>query len=177
MVDRSFDRYLAVSRVADASSDPVADLKRVWDSHVAFARDHPAVYRLMHSPALVKVPGATREALELLREVLVRCAAVGRLRVEPDSAAQRIMSANIGVALNVVAQPDLYADPELSARVRDAICDSVLMPVAGGAVSEVATTTGSVALQLAALLCAGGTYLGTEEDQLLLKWLEELARC
>ncbi|MER7008503.1 hypothetical protein ABT297_36400 [Dactylosporangium sp. NPDC000555] len=38
--------------------------------------------------------------------MLVRCAAAGRLRVDPDLAEQTIMSANVGVALSLVTQPN-----------------------------------------------------------------------
>ncbi|HWD04356.1 MAG TPA: TetR/AcrR family transcriptional regulator [Amycolatopsis sp.] len=176
VVDHGFERYLAAKRAAEPSADPIADLKKGWDTHVAFAREHPAVYRLMYSPAFADVPSAAKEALRLLREVLVRCAAVGRLRVDPDVAAQRIMAANIGVALSLVSQPETYTDPELSARVRDAVQDSLLTPAPETeADADNVTPLPAAALQLAALLGTTDSGLGAEETQLLLKWLDELA--
>ncbi|QRP49324.1 TetR/AcrR family transcriptional regulator [Amycolatopsis sp. FDAARGOS 1241] len=180
VVDHGFDRYLATKRAAEPSADPIADLKNGWDTHIAFAKEHPAVYRLMYSPAFAEVPHAAQEALRLLREVLVRCAAVGRLRVDPDTAAQRIMSANIGVALNMVTQPGTYTDPELSTRVRDAVHDSVLTPAAAGEAGATAESAENplptTALQLAALLRTKDTTLGAEETHLLLKWLDGFTR-
>ncbi|MDT8912514.1 TetR/AcrR family transcriptional regulator [Amycolatopsis sp. PS_44_ISF1] len=174
VVDHGFDRYLATKRAAAPSADPVADLKTGWDTHVAFAEAHPAVYRLMYSPAFVEVPSAAQEALRLLRAVLVRCAAVGCLRVDPDVAAQRIMAANIGVALSLVSQPGTYTDSGLSPRVRDAIHDSLLVPLDQVA-QPVGTPLPGVALHLAALLRTERTSLGEPETRLLRKWLEELA--
>lgn len=52
----------------------------------------------------------------------------GRLRVDPETAAQIIMSANVGVALSVVTQPETYSDPELSTQVRDAVHRQLLTP-------------------------------------------------
>ncbi|MEW2499839.1 TetR/AcrR family transcriptional regulator [Amycolatopsis sp. CA-161197] len=177
VVDHGFDRYLATKRAAEPSTDPIADLKNGWDTHIAFAQEHPAVYRLMYSPAFTEIPSAAQEALRLLREVLVRCAAIGRLRVDPDAAAQRVMSANIGVALNMVTQPQVYTDPELSRRVRDAVHDSLLTPENGTEEADSSTAPlPTAALQLAALLRTEDTTLGTEETQLLLKWLDGLAR-
>lgn len=178
VVDHGFDRYLETKRSAQPSADPIADLKNGWDTHVAFAREHPAVYRLMYSPAFSEVPSAAQEALRLLREMLVRCAALGRLRVDPGLAAQRIMAANVGVALSLVTQPGTYTDPELSPRVRDAVHDSLLTPAPQDAGADPAAETPlpTAALQLAALVRTTDSALGAEETQLLLKWLDGLAR-
>lgn len=173
VVDHGFDRYLATKRTAAPSEDPVADLRAGWDSHVAFALEHPVVYRLMYSPSFAKVPSAAAEALRLLREVLDRCAAAGRLRVTVEVAAQAIMAANIGVALSLVSQPERYADPRLSPRVRDAIHASLLTlePQAAGERSLPVA-----ALQLSALMgAAPPTGLTPAERTLLDEWLTRLA--
>jgi AcrR family transcriptional regulator len=176
LVDYGFDRYLATKRAARPSDDPVADLRNGWDTHVEFAKSHPAVYRLMFSPSFATVPSAAEEAMRLLREVLDRCAAAGRLRVETGVAAQMIMSANIGVALNLVTQPENYPDPELSRRVRDAVHAAVLVPDgpavhAGGDEASLVVA----ALQLAAIVRDRGSELGEPETALLLHWLDTLA--
>ncbi|MCF3965180.1 TetR/AcrR family transcriptional regulator, partial [Streptomyces fuscigenes] len=155
VVDYGFDRYLATKREAEPSSDPVADLRNGWDTHVAFALAHPAVYRLMYSPAFSEVPDAAGEALDLLRAVLVRCAATGALRVEPEQAAQVIMSANIGVSLNLVTQPEVYTDPGLSVRVRDAVHAALLRDRPAAAASTGPDATAAAAVQLAAALATG----------------------
>jgi AcrR family transcriptional regulator len=173
VVDHGFDRYLATKRAAEPSEDPVADLRSGWDTHVAFAREHPTVYRLMYSPSFSTVPSAATEALRLLREVLDRCAAAGRLRVDPQIAAQTIMAANVGVALSLVTQPERYADPDLSSRVRDAVHARLLVTdPAAPAGADVATS----ALQLSAQLRASpDPGMTGAELSLLLEWLARLA--
>jgi AcrR family transcriptional regulator len=173
VVDHGFDSYLATKRAAEPSADPVRDLREGWDTHVAFALAHPAVYRLMYSPAFTTVPGAAAEALGILRDVLDRCAAAGRLRVPPAIAAQTIMSANVGVALSLVAQPGVYTDSGLSTRVRDAVHAQLLVSAepAPGPAQLPAT-----ALQLSALLGrAASSPLTPAERGLLREWLERLA--
>lgn len=175
VVDYGFDRYLAAKRAAEGSADPVDDLRNGWDTHVEFALAHPAVYRLMYSPAFKEVPAAAQEAMRLLREVLLRCAAAGRLRTSPDVAAQAIMSANIGVALNLVTQPEIYTDPGLSRHVRDAVFDSLLIsdPEPRAAEPGIAPA----AAQLAALVRAeNDKSLGEPETALLVHWLDRLAQ-
>jgi AcrR family transcriptional regulator len=175
VVDYGFDRYLAAKRAAEGSPDPVVDLRNGWNTHVAFALAHPAVYRLMYSPSFKEVPAAAQEALRLLREVLVRCAAAGKLRATPEVAAQAIMSATIGVALNLVTRPEIYHDPGLSERVRDALFASML--VDAGETPAAEPGLAPAALQLAALLRGKQeSPLGKPETALLLHWLDRLAQ-
>lgn len=177
VVDHGFDRYLSTKRAAKPSSDPVADLRDGWDTHVAFALAHPAVYRLMYSPSFTAVPAAADEALRLLRDVLERCAAAGRLRIEPDAAAQAIMSANVGVSLALVTQPQTYVDPGLSTRVRDAVHAEVLINSGpNGSADPDGPRVAAIALQLAALLRDAPPRTLTEpEAALLQQWLTAIA--
>lgn len=176
VVDYGFERYLAAKRAAEGAPDPTEDLRNGWDTHVAFALEHPAVYRLMYSPSFKEMPAAAQEAMRLLREVLLRCAAAGKLRTTPEVAAQAIMSANIGVALNLVTQPESYDDPGLSHRVRDAVFGSLLIE------HDEEFDAGErglapAAAQLAALVRAEEEdSLGGPETALLLSWLDRLTK-
>lgn len=175
VVDHGFDRYLATKRQARSSSDPVADLRTGWDTHVAFALAHPAVYRLMYSPGFAEVPSAAGEALGLLREVLVRCAAAGLLTTDPEQAAQAIMSANIGVSLNLVTQPEVYTDSGLSVRVRDAVHSTLLRDHPATVPTPGPNATSAAARQLRALLdSTEQDRLTAAETALLLQWLAKL---
>jgi AcrR family transcriptional regulator len=174
VVDYGFDRYLSVKRAAEPSADPVADLRDGWDSHVAFALAHPSVYRLMYSPSFAEVPAAAGEALAILREVLVRCAEAGRLRVSPDEAAQAIMAANVGVALALITQPKAYDDPELSHRVRTAVHAQVLV-ADDAAPADDGEPIAPTAVRLAALLDGPGDTLTEAETVMLREWLGRLA--
>ncbi|MFG3146357.1 hypothetical protein [Streptomyces sp. NPDC048243] len=63
--------------------------------------------------------------MDLLVAELVRCAAVGALKVDPHIAAE-LMSANVGLALNQIATPSLFDDPTASHLLRDAVIARVL---------------------------------------------------
>jgi hypothetical protein len=133
----------------------------------------------MYSPSFAEVPSAAAEALRLLHNVLVRCAAVGELRVDPDVAAQTIMSANIGVALSLVTQPRRYMDPDLSRRVRDAVHAALLVNTAPPTADAVHNAVGTSAAQLHAALEARSTtppQLTEPETALLRQWLATLAQ-
>ncbi|MET0135260.1 MAG: TetR/AcrR family transcriptional regulator [Kibdelosporangium sp.] len=173
VVDYGFDRYLSIKRAAEPSADPVTDLGNGWDSHVAFALAHPVVYRMMYSPSLTDVPKAAAEALELLRLVLERCAEAGRLTTTPEVAAQTIMSANVGVALSMITQPDTYNDPGLPRRVRDSLFATLLVDKKE---KPSDTTVTTAALQLSAKLrTTPSDALTGPELALLQQWLGQLA--
>jgi AcrR family transcriptional regulator len=192
VVDNAFEKYLSTKRAATPSEDPVQDLRDGWDSHVAFARANPSYYRLMHSTVVRTPPASAGEAFRLLALVLERCAAAGRLKVSTDVAAQMIMSANVGVALLTISQPNLFPDPDLSRRVRNAVHAAVLADPAGtgqpgqpGAAqfgadgpSEVdaQAETSRVAAGLAALLRRSpAEALSNGEATLMQEWLARLA--
>ena len=70
----------------------------------------------MFSPVLPQVPGPAGRIFELLTQAPDRCAAIGALRIPSAGAAQAILPANVGVALNVLSQPARCGDPSLSQR-------------------------------------------------------------
>ncbi|MEU8675400.1 TetR/AcrR family transcriptional regulator [Streptomyces sp. NPDC048560] len=182
VVDHGFDAYLATKRERDQSTDPVQDLRQGWDSHVDFALRNPNLYRLMNSPAMRTPPASALEAHRILTRDLERAAARGRLLVAPELAAQMIMSANVGVALMLVARPATFSDPTASQRVRDAVHAAVLTPdatdagVADTAAPFAAVAVPSTAATLSALLRQShGAGLSTAEAALMTEWLDRVS--
>lgn len=175
VVDHAFERYLSAKRAEPLSDDPVDDLYSAWDKHVVFALENPTVYRLVYAPSLAEVPAAAEETRQLLYDRLTRCAEAGKLKMSPDEAAQAIMAACIGVALNVLSQPAIYSDAGLSARVRDAVLHEVVLGAAAKPTKKRTPQVRPVALQLAALIRRTGTPLTDAETGLMLQWLDAIA--
>lgn len=175
VIDHAFERYLSAKRAEPPSDDPVDDLYTAWDNHVVFALENPTVYRLVYAPSLAEVPAAAEETRQLLYDRLIRCAEAGKLKVSPDEAAQAIMAACIGVALNVLSQPAIYSDAGLSARVRDAVLSEVVVGAASQRIKKRTPQVKPVALQLAALIRRAETPLTTAETGLMLQWLDAIA--
>lgn len=175
LVDRGFDRYVDQKQSLVATDDPVADLTAGWDDHMGFAHRNPALYRLMFSPALTPTPAAAGRIFALLSAQLDRCAAVGATRIPSDRAAQAILSANVGVALSQLSQPERYDDPDLSLRMRDAVFAACLRQP-DRPVRPADAGVAAAALQLDAQVRADPTVLEHEERELLLKWLARLGR-
>jgi AcrR family transcriptional regulator len=177
LVDFGFDRYLSIKRAAALAENPVDNLRNGWDTHITFALDHPAVYRLMYSPTIGEMPSAAGEALHLLRGHLELCAEAGFLRVDVDAAAQRIMSANVGVALSLISQPSTYQRATVSDAVRDAIHRSLLVEPSDTGARPPLSTVPTVATQLAALTRADRPgSLSDAELALLHEWLARLSQ-
>jgi AcrR family transcriptional regulator len=175
VVDNVFERYVARKRAEPLSDDPVVDLYRAWDSHVAFALKNPAVYRMAYAPSLVEVPAGVGEARQALIERFVRCAAAGRLNTAPVQAAQAMMAACVGLNLCLLTQPDTYSDPDLSSRVRDAVLGGLLIDMGSRARDPKTKTIKAIALQMAALIRQTPTTLTEPEVSLMLQWLETIS--
>lgn len=168
-VDSVWDEYLGMKRAAEASADPLDDLRSGWDSHTAFALAHPSTYKLMFASTLKTPPDSAAEAMRLLRLVLERLAAQGRLRFAPSVAAQMVMAANTGIALALVMRPELYPDASISTQVRDAAVNGILVSPHGSLpdnAQAVAATT----------LEAGLTDLplSPAESALFVEWLARI---
>ncbi|MCZ4605862.1 TetR/AcrR family transcriptional regulator [Streptomyces sp. Lzd4kr] len=180
-VDYVWDQYLGSKRAAAKSDDPLEDLRAGWDSHTAFALAHPNAYKLMFSSALDSEPEAAQEAMRLLREVLMRLAKQGRLRVTPDVAARMVMTANTGVALALITRPTLYPDQNLSGMVRDAIHRDILLAPAADAGAHAADDAAHDARRAAATTLLSSVEEFTPEpftpaeSALLKQWLAQIA--
>lgn len=173
-VDHVWDQYLGGKRAAEKSEDPLRDLRAGWDSHTAFALAHPNAYKLMYSPALRSVPEASEEALRILRDVLERLAAHGRLRTATDVAARMVMAANTGVALALITRPTLYPDTSVSVLVRDAIHRAILLdPVADTTARD--TRTAAATTLLSSLDELSPEPFTPAESGLLGQWLTQIS--
>ncbi|MEU5387595.1 TetR/AcrR family transcriptional regulator [Kitasatospora cineracea] len=173
LVAHGFERYIDRKRALAVTADPVADLRAGWDDHMVFALTNRALYRLMFSPVLPEVPEPATRIFDMLKQTLDRCAAAGALRIPTEQAAQAILAANVGVTLSMLSQPDRFADPALSTRVRDAVFASCLNESAAAPAPE-EDRLASAARQLEAQLKQRPGPLGEAETALLLVWLNTL---
>jgi AcrR family transcriptional regulator len=166
-----YDKYLASKRSLQPSDDPVADLYAGWENHVAFALENPSFYKLMWAPGLAVPVSSAAEAHRMLEAVLERCAAAGRLRIPPATAAMLIMSAHAGVALSLIYRPELFPDPGVTTRMRDAVFAAVLTdsPTHDSADSSVTTVA-------ARLRHNPPAALSGSEHALLQEWLARIAQ-
>ncbi|MFI6936860.1 TetR/AcrR family transcriptional regulator [Streptomyces sp. NPDC050287] len=129
---RGYASYLAAKQAQDEDGDPVAQLRRGWDMHVAFGLANPALYRLLYTePRPGQQFAVTGEAHEVLLRIVERAAKAGRLRMSVEAAAAMIHSSSMGVTLTLIAA---QADDRLSHyegladNLREAVLASVLAP-------------------------------------------------
>lgn len=172
VADHGYERYAALKAEQERTDDPVSDLRSGWDGHLAFAKEHPALYQLMFTPRPWSHSTARARVFDLLVATLVRCAAAGALKVEPRTAARLILSANVGIALEHIARPVLFGDPALSHRMREAVFSNVLTEASERAEGDPLQTA---ALRLRAQLeLHGADALEQAETALLLRWLDRI---
>jgi AcrR family transcriptional regulator len=167
VAEHGFATYLVSKQAQLVTDDPIADLARGWDLHVAFGVENPGLYVLMYG-------GGRRQPAEgrrLLAAMLDRAAAAGRLRVPVGTATELVSAASVGITLRLIADPD----PELSARVRDRVLASISTDAPAGDGDGAGAGVAAHAVALRAVLADHPELLGSAETGLMLAWLDRVA--
>lgn len=121
-----FESYLAEKRAFEPSEDPLEDLRRGWDVHVAFGLANPAIYTLMYGNVRPgRQPAAAAENRAILRGMLERANARGLLRVPVEAAAAAIEASTTGAVLLLLARPEEERDIQLIRPLRDIVLDAL----------------------------------------------------
>ncbi|MGW7536133.1 TetR/AcrR family transcriptional regulator [Amycolatopsis sp. NPDC054798] len=121
-----FESYLAEKRAFEPSEDPVEDLRRGWDVHVAFGLANPAIYTLMYGNVRPgRQPAAAVENRAILRGMLERANAEGLLRGSVEAATVAIEASTTGAVLLLLAQPEEARDVQLIRPLRDIVLDAL----------------------------------------------------
>jgi AcrR family transcriptional regulator len=171
VAEHGFATYLGQKAVRQPGPDPVADLRTGWDLHVEFGLSHPAIYLLMYAEPR---PGGKSPAAEtsygFLREHIRRIAAVGRLSVPEERAADLFHAAGCGTVLTLLSKSDERRDMSLSALARDA----ALAAITTGAPAFQRSGTAIAAVALLAVLPEAAP-LSHGERSLLKELLDRLA--
>ncbi|MFG2076094.1 TetR/AcrR family transcriptional regulator [Nonomuraea maritima] len=175
LADYGFQRYLADKRTL-LTDDPVADLCSTWHLHVEFGLSNPAVYGLMFgSTPSPEGNRAGQAARDMLREIISRVAASGRLSVPPEQAEQLFYATGVGVTLTLIATPPGRRDPRFATTALDHLLRATTTD------AEPAAPAPDVALRAAALREAlrhdkgDDEILTGNERALLADWLDRLA--
>ena len=168
--------YVAKKAKREASDDPVEDLRRGWDEHVAFGLANPAAYTLLYgSGANAEDVPANRKGLAILEALVGRVAEAGRLRVDIETAVRLIHAGGSGATLMLVNMPAAKRDLSLSHAMREAVLAAVTTtPPPKG--KRGAGRVASRAVALRAVLPEAGVAISDGERHLLGEWLDRLAR-
>src|SRR4051794_34887620 len=111
VVTHGFKQFLSERRTQPDATDPIADIRAGWDTHVAFGLEHPAFYAHIYGAVQPGVPCGVIAGVEaMLLDALKPAARQGRLRVSPAVAASEILAASVGVTLSLITRPAGTAD-------------------------------------------------------------------
>jgi AcrR family transcriptional regulator len=164
------------------TDDPVEDLRRAWDLHIAFSLAHPDVFALLYSgPSVAAFRPVIDEGVALLRDLVARIAEAGRLRVDVAHATGLLHAAGTGLTITLAATPPEVHDPRLSETMREAILTAITVPASTEVPNETPDAAPAAervavhAIALQALLTEAPNGLSPAERQLLSDWLERLA--
>jgi len=164
------------------TNDPVDDLRRGWDLHIAFGLAHPDAFALLYStPSVDTSISVIHEGVAVLQGLVARIAEAGRLRVDVAHATDLIHAAGTGIALTLAATPPEERDPRLSETMREAILSAITVPASAETSNgpDATSTAERVAVHAVALrtllLTEASGVLSDAERQLLSDWLHRLA--
>jgi AcrR family transcriptional regulator len=164
------------------TNDPVEDLRRGWDLHIAFGLAHPDAFALLYSaPSVAASVSVIHEGVAVLQGLVARIAEAGRLRVDVAHATDLLHAAGTGVTLTLAATPPEERDPRLSETMREAILTAITVPASTESPNgETDAARGAErvavhAVALQALLTEAPSVLSPAEQQLLSDWLDRLA--
>jgi hypothetical protein len=160
------------------TNDPVEDLRRGWDLHVAFGLAHPDAFALLYSaPSLPASRSAIDKGVAVLEGLIARIAEAGRLRVDVALATELVHAAGTGATLALAATPPENRDPRLSDSMLEAVLKEITVPASVENQCEVAADqVPAHAVALQALLADSPSILSAAEQALLSDWLERLIR-
>jgi len=164
------------------TNDPVDDLRRGWDLHIAFGLAHPDAFALLYSaPSVDTSISVIHEGVAVLQGLVARIAEAGRLRVDVAHATDLIHAAGTGITLTLAATPPEERDPRLSETMREAILSAITVPASAETSNgpDATSTAERVAVHAVALrtllLTEASGVLSDAERQLLSDWLHRLA--
>ncbi len=171
--------YVQQKRVLEDTEDAIADLRRGWEHHVAFALANPSAYLLIYgewnhlgqSPAL-------REAEAILHALVARVAQSGRLRVSVPHAVRMVSAACRGVALSLIGTIESERDDRLSHDTREAVLTAITVDPDATSDQRADRGTNQVvarAVALRASLDSAADALSPAEVQLMREWLDRLS--
>ena len=163
-----FDTYLVSKQAQLKTDDPIADVGAGFDLHVEFGLANPGLYVLMYGAVR---PGHVQpvEGRRILRGMLERAAAAGRLKVPVDVALEFTGTAGVGVTLQLIGTPEDERDLAMPRRVRD----RVLAAISADGDGDGDAAVHAVALQ--ETLRERPELLGEAESALMLQWLARIA--
>ena len=104
--------YVAEKAQRKPLRDPVAELARGWDMHVAFGLAHPGLFTIMSGdPQAQPRTGAIATGLDVLAGRIRAIALAGRLTVSEPRALALLQSSCAGTVLHLLGQPPEQRDP------------------------------------------------------------------
>jgi AcrR family transcriptional regulator len=158
--------------------DALADLRAGWDNHVRYGLDNPAFYVLLYGRIAPGRPcKVTAVAEARLRTLVERLDRDGLLLAPVEEVVQQVVAANVGITLQLIAEPAGTADLALSTALRENVLRGVIARAGLGGTAVNGGEIADAAARLAALLGAGPTGasgLSPGERVLLGEWLARL---
>jgi AcrR family transcriptional regulator len=165
VAQHAFATYVAEKTQTERDQNPIADLRRGWDTPVGFGLANAALFGLLVDPGRGSRSPAALAGLEVLRSRVHRIAEIGRLRVSESRAVELIHAAGTGAVLAILAAPAGRRDLGIADAMYDAVIQAIL--------TDAPAVTGASALAVAFRTAIPGLpHLSAAERSLMSEWLD-----
>ncbi len=129
LLEERFARLGDAVRLVEPHAEPLQNARRMALAFMRFGRENPAFYRLISSlsrKGRSRTPPAVEQTRERLQKPMDQLAAAGRLRVDPESAAQALWALMHGLTSLQSVRPDYDWAPDLECIALDALLDGLV---------------------------------------------------
>ncbi|HEY0811710.1 MAG TPA: TetR/AcrR family transcriptional regulator [Pseudonocardia sp.] len=167
VAEHVYAAYVADKALAAGNSEPIADLRAGWDTHVGFGLANGALFGLLTDPVRSSRSPAAAAGLEILRARVRRVAAIGRLRVPERHAVALLHAAGTGAVLTLLALPPQDRQLDLADALYDAVARAILTDAP--TLADDGTTPTAVAFRT---VVPNLSTLTDAERTLLSEWLD-----
>lgn len=173
--------YVRTKALRTPLADPLEDLRRGFDQHVAFGLAHPAAFAILTTDIDTDDDDTHRDGQAILQGLVERIARAGLLRVSVAHAVALIHAAGAGATLALIGTPAAHRDLRVATDLRDATIAAITIPTTSSTSTSTTTTASTIAARAIALQAvldddaAGAASLSSSEQQLLREWLQRLA--
>jgi len=172
--------YVRTKALRTPLADPLEELRRGFDQHVAFGLAHPAVFAILSTATGDDDddddddPERTGQAI--LHGLVERLARAGLLRVTVDHAVALLHAAGAGATLALIGTPAAARDPRVATDLREATIAAITIPASTTTTSASTSAVAARAIALQSVLGHDGcSVLSPGERRLLDEWLTRLS--
>ncbi|TGN09679.1 TetR/AcrR family transcriptional regulator [Leptospira ilyithenensis] len=126
IAEHGFVRYMKIRPKSEGTLNPIEELRAGWDIHVRFGLENPELYGLMYGESYSgRFTPAAQIAYDGLKNLIIRLATSGCLKVSQEEATFSAFASASGVVLTMLSWPDFLHENSYYINIRESMISSI----------------------------------------------------